>query len=218
MKKDPLVYIITLNWNSIQSTVEFLESISCINYSNYKIIVVNNDTEDFPEDIRKRFPGHIIINNYQNMGFAKGNNQGIQRAIEENADYILLVNNDTVVEKNFLNGLMNHSAEHPSTIVSPKILYYDTRKIDNIGIRLIPWLGVYQLIKKEQKRFLDSLSGACFMAKKESFEDIGLLDENFFCFAEDLDWSCRARRKGYSLKVVKNREKKLQANLNYTSY
>ena len=104
------IYIIILNWNNVPDTVDCLDSLNKIDKENYQIILVNNDVEDFPVDIQRRFGRLTVINNRNNLGFCKGNNIGIQLALEKKADYILILNNDTIIEPGFLKPLIEYSS------------------------------------------------------------------------------------------------------------
>ncbi len=204
MPEEPLVYIIILHWIHLTDTIECLESIANINYKNLKVVLINNDIDDFPKETERQYSNLEIINNRRNLGFAEANNQGIKKAISENADYVLILNNDTIVEKDFLWPLICFCKENPKSVVSPILFKYKSDKIENMGGKISFGLGICKLIKKKRSHPPDYLSGACFMTTKQAFQKIGFFDEDYFAFAEDLDWSFRARSKGYQLKIVHN--------------
>jgi len=105
----PKVSIIILNWNGLKDTIECLESLKKITYPNYEVIVVDNDSKGNDADIlEERYKNYIrVIRNKENLGFAGGNNVAIRQVLkEEKSDYILLLNNDTIVEPNFLEELI----------------------------------------------------------------------------------------------------------------
>ena len=127
----PLVYIILVNWNGKRDTLECLESLRSISYSNFKILVVDNASNDGSvEAIRQQFQHVEVICNKENLRFAGGNNVGILHALKNSADYVLLLNNDTVVKKNFLSELIN-IAESDTTIgmTCSKIYYYFDKQL-----------------------------------------------------------------------------------------
>ena len=96
----PKITIIILNWNGKNNTLECLKSISKITYQNFKTLIVDNgSTDNSIFQIKNTCPNIKIIENKENLGFAKGNNIGIKHAIENNSQYILLLNNDTIVDK-----------------------------------------------------------------------------------------------------------------------
>jgi GT2 family glycosyltransferase len=150
----------------------------------------------------------ILIKNEKNYGFAEGNNIGIRFSLKNlNPQYICLLNNDTVVEKDFLNKLVDATEKDLFIgIIGPKILYYDHQEIinsagaeinwktgsgKNIGFREIDE-GQYNIIQD-----VDAVHGACMLIKKEVFFSVGLLDERFFILLEDTDFSIRAKKQGY---------------------
>ncbi|MFA5088831.1 MAG: glycosyltransferase family 2 protein [Candidatus Omnitrophota bacterium] len=202
MTESPLVYIIILNWKNIPDTVECLDSLSQISYPRYEIILVNNDTDPFPLAVQGRYPHLMTINNGNNLGFTGGNNVGIEMALDKKADYVLILNNDTIVDPAFLDPLIDFSAKHSKTILSSAIYLYNSDQIENYGGKLLGGLGLGQRIKKQSSTDPDYLSGACLFAKAEYFKDIGLFDKDYFAYFEDADWCLRARRKGYGLKII----------------
>lgn len=204
MKRNKLVYFVILHWNNLSDILEFLCSVKKINYSNFKVIIINNDENDIPGFIVEQHANIKVINNKKNIGFAKGCNQGIVKAIEDKADYVLLINGDTIVDKNFLQPLLTYCSKYNKTVVSPEIYLYNSDQIDNFGGKLIFWIGISKLIKSKKSNSPDYLSGSCLLAKTEYFVDVGLFDENYFAYFEDVDWSLRARRKGYKLKIVQD--------------
>ena len=132
----PRVYIILLNYNGYKDTIECIESLHKVSYSNFSIVVVDNDSQDNSENIlRKQYPQHTIIQSGSNLGFAGGINIGIQHALCQGADYILLLNNDTIVEPNFLEPLIIEAEKTDGVgIVGGKInYYYSKNKIWSAG-------------------------------------------------------------------------------------
>ena len=130
-QKLPHVEIIVLNWNGKDDTVECLRSLDKIDYPNKQISVVDNaSTDDSVELIKGEFPDVSIIENETNLMYAGGNNAGIRKALDKNAEYILILNNDTAVQKDFLTYIMRTElSERGAGIVCPKICYYE-----NVGM------------------------------------------------------------------------------------
>ena len=101
------VVIIVLNWNGKQDTLEVLKSIQKIDFKNFETIVVDNgSSDDSVKAIQKEFPEVVVLEAGENLGYAGGNNFGIQHALQNNADYILLLNNDVVVDSQLLKNLL----------------------------------------------------------------------------------------------------------------
>src|ERR1035437_2216086 len=126
----PKVFIVLLNWNGFNDTVECVNSIKKISYGNYEIIIVDNESENDFEKLENIYSNEIIlIRSDVNLGFAGGNNLGIKYALKNDADFVLLLNNDTTVDPDFLDGLIKSGIEKEFGIVAPKILNYYFPKI-----------------------------------------------------------------------------------------
>jgi len=211
MSKKPLVYIITINWNGINDTIECLESLKKITYKNYKIILVDNNSKDNQaEKLKKQFPYIKLVKNSENTGFCIANNQGMELALKDKADYALLLNNDTTVAPDFLDILIDYSEKHQNIgITSPKILWYNSNLILSMGGNISYLLPKRTLIGKGKKSTMfkkniepDFVSGCALLIKSEVIEKIGMLDPVFFAYYEDVDISYRARRAGYKIVVL----------------
>jgi GT2 family glycosyltransferase len=202
------VHIITLNWNNEGDTIECVKSLEKIDYGNYKIIVVDNGSSDESVfKIKKQFPEIKIIKNKNNLGFAGGNNIGIKYAINNEADYVLLINNDTTVEKDFLNKLVEAGeADEKAGILGSKICYYDEPKIIWSAGGDINWLknkgahiGLDEIDngQYDKTKEVNYLTGCCVLIKREVIEKIGALSEDYFLYYEDTDFTLRAKNAGY---------------------
>lgn len=209
----PKVSMVIVNWNREADTAECLYSLKRIDYSNHEIILVDNGSQDSsPDNIQRRFQNVKLIRNRVNKGFAEGNNVGIREALKRNADYILLLNNDTVVEADFLSSLVN-VAEADSCIgmASPKInFYHDRDTIWFAGGSFLPFIekpshlyyGQKDIGQVQDVTETEWISGCCMLIKREVLEKIGLLDADYFNNYEDVDFCVRAKRAGYKIAVV----------------
>jgi hypothetical protein len=206
----PRVAIITVNWNGKDVTLDCLQSLRALTYPSLLVIVVDNaSTDGSVEGIRKGFPDVTLLPLPENRRFAGGNNSGIQQALAEGAELLLLLNNDTVVERDFLTHMVERLQADPSTgMVSPKILYHrDPDRIWFAGSRVSLWTGTMRHIgireldrgQYDTPRAIDYATGCCLLTSREVVAAIGMLDESFFIYGEDADWSMRARRAGYSI-------------------
>lgn len=207
--KRPKVSIIIVNWNGLQDTIECLESLKGITYSNYEAIVVDNGSDGDDADILlKKFGDYIhVIENDKNYGFTGGNNIGIRYALKKNADYIMLLNNDTIVAPDFLSKLVEVAANNPNTgLLGPKIyLYSEPNKIWFAGGK-ISFLSThsnrgYMAIDRgqfDEMESVDFLSGSCMLIKRSVLESAGLLDPIFFFSFEDTDLSLRSIQEGFT--------------------
>ncbi len=211
----PKVYIVVLNYNGKIDTLECLESIFRISYSNFQVILVDNNSEDGSvEAVRKKFGRRVgIIQNKLNLGFAEGNNVGIRKALKGSADYILILNNDTVVNPNFLDILLKNVQTHPGFVVfSPQIRKYpEKNKIWYGGGRFIWPLASVEMFnrghlinktKLKKPTQVSFVSGAAMLVKASVFKKVGVLDKKFFLYWEETDWEARALRVGMKFLYV----------------
>jgi len=194
----PKVTIVILNWNGLRDTVECLESLKSITYPNYEIIVVDNGSVGNDVKIlEEKYSSYAhIIANGRNLGFAAGNNVGIRQALRIGTDYVLVLNNDTVVDPLFLSELVT-AAEKDSRIgaVGPKLYYYD-----NPARLLLRQL--YGKVGNTAKE-METLAGAAFLVRRNALEEVGLLDEVFYpAYCEDRDFFERLKEHGYRILCV----------------
>ena len=209
----PRVSIVVLNWNGLQDTLECIDSIIGSDYPNFNVIVVDNGSTDGPpEAIRERHPEVHLIRNDRNMGFAGGNNVGIRSALGTGADLVWLLNNDTVVEKNALSQLVSASIESQDIgLASPVIRYYDERETIQFRGSYIDWKEKRIIHMGKVDRDIDKNTPICvwgtaLLIKRSSIDKIGLLDEKYFAYHEDEEYSMRAIRAGLRNIVVPRAE------------
>lgn len=216
-EKSPQVFIVLLNWNNWKLTGDCLASLQNLNYDNYQIIVVDNNSGSQEKNIICTSPlkeNFILIENRENLGFAGGNNVGIAYALKNSADYAMLLNNDTICEdRDFLKHLVRVAQSSQKIgIVGPKIYFWqdptskETPKIWFGGGR-INWLKTkafhLDLGKPEKSdqnpyvKKVDYITGCCLLIKREVLEKIGLMPEEYFLYYEDTDWCLSARHAGY---------------------
>jgi len=204
----PFVYIIVLNWNRKYDTLECLESLQDVCYPNYKVLVVDNGSTDGSSYIiRKRFPNITLIENEKNLGFAEGNNVAIRHALREGADYILLLNNDTVIDKQLLMELVKIAeSDLKIGICGPKIYYYNAPNtiwfaggLIKRGIAFHIGDGEDDQGQHDKITFVDYITGCAMMIKRKLVEKVGLLDPDYFCMFEDADLCHRGRKAGFKV-------------------
>ncbi len=210
----PLVYAIILNWNAPQDTIECIESVKKSNYENLSIVLVDNGSrDDSVLVLRKHFPDLDIIENTQNAGFAEGNNIGMRYAMEKEADYFFILNNDVTLAQDCIEKLVK-SAEslNYAGMLAPKVCYYDQPDmINSLGtsmdwLRLRPYLGFCG--QKDKGQFNDKtidaqiLVGCAIFVKKDTLNRIGLIDKKFFIFHEEADWCLRNIKSGFKNVVI----------------
>lgn len=262
--ESPRVSIIILNWNGWKDTLECLESIYQIDYSNYDVLVVDNASQDnslekiknyaqgletvesrlvayrfqnkplevfvFSEKDYFNLPGTvkedldlissdkriIILKNNQNHGYAQGNNLAIEFALKHlDPDYILILNNDTVVHEDSVKCMVN-TAQKDEKIgaVTPKVYYYDYQGrsdvISHAGEKFNLYIGRGKRFCKnqvdtgqcDQPRTVDTIEGCSLLLKTEVLQEVGLFDPVYFAYWEDTDLCFRIRKEGYQLSYV----------------
>jgi len=211
--KAPRVSIIILNWNGKKDTIECLNSLKKIDYKNYKTILVDNGSkDDSVKEIKKNFPNVKIIQNRKNLGFAEGNNIGIKYSLKNKADYILLLNNDTVVDEKFLSEMIRLAeSDEKGGIIGSKI-YYD-KLPDTIwfaGGVIDLKKGIFAHIGQREKdsekysklKETDYIPGCSMLIKKSVIKSICLLDPKYFAYFEDIDYCIRAKNRGYKIMLA----------------
>jgi hypothetical protein len=206
-----------LNWNGWKDTIECLRSLEKLNYPNtLEIIVVDNaSTDESIQKIKEELPNLkrkiTLIENKNNLGFSGGNNVGINYAISHEALYVLLLNNDTVVDSNFLKGLVLVGEKDKTVgILAPKIYFFDDPKTIWYAGGNFNWIfgsshsrfGKIDSKKTEKTRKTQFITGCAMLVKSEVFKKVGLLDERFFLYYEDTDFSLMARKSGFKCVLV----------------
>ena len=203
----PSVYIIVLNWNNCRDTLICLNSLEKLNYPNYRLLVVDNGSDDDSVVcIRGAYPNLELIETGRNLGFAGGNNVGIRYALERGADYVWLLNNDTKVDPRALTAMVE-AAESDSRIGAVgSVLYYmdEPERMQAWGGGWVSLLsgvtGHYKGPVDHGK--LDYITGASLLIRASTLREVGYLDERYFMYWEDVDLCFRIRRQGWKLAVA----------------
>jgi GT2 family glycosyltransferase len=210
----PLVHIVTLNWNGLADTLECLESIDRLTYTNVKAIVVDNASDNNEADtIQNAFPDAIVLKQSENLGFCGGCNAGVKYALENNADFVMLLNNDTLVSPDLIQNLLDgiEGIENVGA-VSPLIMYYPAT--DRIWFSKAEWLperatfslspGDHEIEELQDKIPYPTqfACGCCLLAPANVFRSQGVLDERYFAFYDEAEWCARIRRNGFESYVV----------------
>jgi len=197
----PFVSIIVLTWNGKHHLKECLDSLLSLDYPKYEVMMVDNASEDGSvEFVRFHYPDIHLIRNEKNLGFAEGNNVGIRFALSQVADYVVLLNNDTRVEPDFLTHLIQRGEEEKEIgVLGGKVLmYFDPRIINSTGVNLnqfaYGWdrdFGEEVLRINRDRGEVLAVTGCLMAIKREVFEKIGLLDPKYFAYYEDMDFCIR---------------------------
>ena len=223
------IAIIVLNWKQPKLTVETISSLLKINHQSfdYQIILVDNGSLDNSLKIfNKKYKENNsikILNTKANLGYAGGNNFGISYALENNFNYIVLLNNDVIVDPNFLEELLKESNNFD--ILGPKIYFapgfefhknrYQKKDLGKVIWSVggqIDWNNIYGsnigIDKVDHGQFeknnenVDFISGCCLMASSGVFKTIGILDKNYFMYLEDVDFCQRAKKSNLKLACI----------------
>lgn len=209
-KLEDRICIILLNWNGKKDTLECLESLSKVIYSRFTTIIVDNGSIDDSVSAIRSFYSHVpIFETGCNLGFAGGNNVGIRWALSKPFEWILLLNNDTIVAPNFLSAFMEAAQQSNAKILGAKILRYsDTARIDHLGGIWNPNNAKFESIASGMlddgftfinSESVDYVCGAALLMHRSVPEKVGLLEPKFFLFWEETDLCFRARRKGFEV-------------------
>lgn len=206
MKK---VAIILINYNQYALTKECIKSIRNSTYVDYEIIVVdNNSVDDSVEKLRKLTDEIVLIESKENLGFSYGCNIGIKYAEKNGFDYVLLLNNDTEIDSKMIENLINNIGKN--VVCVPKMYYYDSGKIwyaggiinRNKGNAQHIGIGKDDCELYSKDKIVDFATGCCILIPINIIKKVGYLDEKYFMYCEDLDYSLRLVEKKIKIKYI----------------
>lgn len=204
------VAIVLLNFNGINDTLMCLDSLLSQTYELFHIVVVDNGSTDDSLDLLKKYRADHsdkveVINNFKNLGFAGGVNTGIRWAIDKNYDYVALFNNDAIADKNWLHNLADAIQPRQIGISTSLLLHSNGKTIDSTG----DWYSIWGLpfprnrgdkvTKKPVSGLVFGATGGASLYKTQMIKSIGLFDEDFFAYYEDVDISFRAQLAGWKV-------------------
>lgn len=207
----PSVAIVVLTWNGRDLTLDCLESLCRVTTPNVRVILVDNASSDGTADaVRERFGARVtVLVNPSNLGYAAGNNAGIALALRDGADMVLLLNNDTVVDPDFVVQLTAGIGD--AGIAGPKIYFHQPPdRIWFAGGLVSLWRGTARHIgiretdrgQYDTPRAVDYVSGCALLVRRAVFEKIGVLDTAYRAYFEDTDFCMRAARAGFGIRYV----------------
>jgi len=213
LSSEPRVAIVILTYNHYADTAECLESIKALRQDNIKlsVILVDNGSGDgTPDTVRRDFPFVQVIENPQNLGVPAGYNVGFTHALNENNDYILMLNNDTILAPDMLLELINISNQDPKAgIVMPKMMYYGTEATWSSGGRYRKFPPAILMTDKRRgkegiTRMVEFAPSCALLIPRRTFEKVGLFDPGFFFMFDDWDFSERVRAHGFNIWYAAN--------------
>ncbi len=199
------VAAVVVSWNGRDDTLDALESLRGID----TVVVDNGSVDGSADAIEERFPEVELIRAGVNLGFAGGNNAGIRRALDRGADWVLLVNNDATVEPGIVEALAVAVEARPDAgVLACKVLFADSDRLWYAGAGFNPYLG-----RSRHERFgrpdepgsiRDTVraTGAAMAVSRMAIDRAGLLDEELFLYAEDLEWCLRIKAAGFAVVYV----------------
>ena len=219
------VFVVIVNFNRTRETLECLRSVGNLEIKDnwqLKTIVIDNSPEKTLKKEIKKFSNVKLIETKQNTGFAGGNNIGVKYALKNKADFVMLLNNDAFIAPKALIYLIEAIVKKGNIgIIGPKIYFapgfeYHKQKYQKKDLGKIIWyagghidwqniMGVHENIDKIDKgqfskpKEAEFISGCCMLIKKEVFEKVGLLDEKYFLYLEDMDFCVRSKKAGFKL-------------------
>lgn len=200
----PKVAAVVLNYKAVEDSKNCVRSLKQCGYPNLEIILVDNASQDGSvEELARTFPDLPLIVQSTNLGYAGGNNAGIRHALGMNADYILISNDDVEVEKGFLERMVEiMEADSSVGIVSPKVFRASSRDEVMAAVGEFNWWLCTGTDRGRDQEALhsatlecdvDYVPGVLFLVRREVFETLGLLDERFFMYFEDVEFSRRVK-------------------------
>lgn len=217
---NPQVAVIVLNFNGLKETQDCLASLRRVNQNsfNLKIIVVDNASQDGSVEALSNLKDIELIQSQKNLGFAGGMNLGIKFALNQRCDFVIIMNNDTYVDPDFITNMLKSTGE--ADIISPKIYFapgfeFHKQRYKKSDLGKIIWyaggeidwqnivgkhLGVDELDRGQfKKTFISLATGCCMMVSSSTFNKIGYLDEKYFMYLEDMDFCHRAQKAGLKI-------------------
>ena len=202
--------VVILNWNSREMTADCIRSLRTTTGPDFKILIVDNgSTDGSAENLAQEFPEITVLPQGRNLGFAAGCNVGMRYALAHAADYVLLLNNDTVVASDLICEMLAAIKGDPGiAVVCPKIYFAEQPEtLWYAGADSSLWTGTakhrgwkeHDRGQYDHHQEITQATGCAMLVRCNVLPEVGLLDEQFWAYAEDLDWSVRFLKRGYRL-------------------
>jgi len=214
MTKIPKVGIVVLNWNNSTDTLDCLASLEKLSYSSYFTLVIDNaSTDNSVYEIGSNYPTIRIISLPENLGYAGGNNIGIDQALNMGADYVLVLNNDTYVDPNMLSELVKVAESNPMIgILGPKMYCSEPANYIFASGSFVNWKvgdlnhrGMFEIessITNEDPECVDFIVGCGLLINKKCLDAIGYFNTKYYLNYEDVELGIRAWKNGYKVVYV----------------
>ncbi len=205
----PYVITIILNTNRRDDTLACLDSLLKNSYENHKVIVLDNaSTDGSVEAIQTAFPGVEILSLTENKGYAGNNNVGIEAALDQQADWVFVLNEDTILDPGCITKLVEIGENNSEIgILGPMVYHYDEPEvIQSAGGHFSRYLQASHIAQNEpdqgqfsKSRQVNWISGCAILVRREVIEQLGMLDERFFIYFEETEWCLRTSRGGWKI-------------------
>lgn len=194
------VGIILVNYNGLEDTIDCLNSINKSTYKDYEIVIVDNNSEEKP-DILSTYENVTLVKLYENVGFGIANNIGTQKAIDNGADYILCLNNDTEITDGLL-ALFVSEIKEREVLTCATYYFSDKKELWYGGGKISKIRGTCRQKKYKNSRYVSFICGCCMFFSKETFNEIGLFAPEYFMYCEDSDYSIKLLLNGYKIRYL----------------
>lgn len=207
----PKVVALVLNWNNVDDTRQVLLDLKAQDYSNLEIVLIDNNSDKRVKECLEDIQGITRLNNDDNLGYAAGNNVGFEYALKNQADLILVVNNDIAIpDKSAVSKLIDALSQEDQdvAVLGVTLLDYYTKEIQQNGTfffsgkRHPNGINAFRQKLADSDRYYDGAPGAFFIIKKEVLEKIGFFDAKLFMYADETDLFFRVWKAGYKVKMV----------------
>ena len=226
------VLVIVLDWNGADDTLACLASLAAAGHPASDTLVIDNGSRrSVAPAVRERFPDVRCVELPVNLGYAGGNNVGLRVALEEAYDFAYVLNNDTAVEPSFLRAALDAAADPRVAAVGGKVVAFDDPQRLWMTYGTVDWRqslihlegwGARDSGQYDSRRDVEWVPGCALLMRREALADVGLFDERFFAYHEDVDWCTRARARGWRVvfapdAVVRHRGNRTLGGPAYTS-
>lgn len=207
-----MIGIILLNYCNYELTVDCIESIKKSTQKNIKIYVIDNASPDQSGSKLKKIKNICFIQSDMNLGFAGGNNIGIKKALDDGCEYVMLLNNDTVISNDMIEKLVKKVSHN--TVTVPKMYYFDVNGEKDVIWYAGGWIKYKSADglhigggKKDSEEFnkeelVSFATGCCMLIHKDILKQVGMLREEYFMYCEDTDYSIRLQKEGIGILYV----------------
>jgi GT2 family glycosyltransferase len=210
----PLVTLISVNFNQAEVTLDMIKSVLDNAYAQKQLILVDNGSKISPEPLLPKGENIHFIRSERNLGFSGGNNLALPHA---KGKYLFFINNDTILTEGCIHTLVSYMEAHPKVVMASPLICFDLDQTK--GIETIQYAGMTALhtvtgrniqvgkLEPNAGQYQEPMPtayahGAAMMVRADAIKDIGIMDDQFFLYYEEMDWSARATKAGYDVMVV----------------